>query len=198
MSRDCCNYPAVYQEAITIFLPETRYLSLDAEQKRTGRSAQASAAPAARSTEPTEMSPRVFVILVAVACISQAYSRPVRKTLNFNMFVLRPRQDAPDRFLLSTDGVSRFGPILEYLVQRVQGLMSLRLHQDKPENQTDLPLDQAVDVPIADTAENEVDALPESRMPGVVVRPSRSKPGTYEVEINVLVDDGQPEEKKDK
>lgn len=116
-------------------------------------------------------------------------ARPVRRTLNFNMFVLRPRQDQPDRFLLSTDGVSRFGPILEYLVQRVQGLMSVKRPLEESLH-ANVPI-----VPVADAAENEIDGVQKARMPGVVVRPSRTKPGTYEVEIDVVVDDGQPDDK---
>jgi hypothetical protein len=138
------------------------------------------------------MSPRVLVVLVVVACVGQVAARPVRRTLNFNMFLLRPKQDAPDRFLLTTDGVSRFGPILEYLVQRVQGLMSVKqpvvesLHADVPA------------VPMADAAENEIDGVQITKSPGVVVRPSRTKPGTYEVEIDMVVDDGQPDDKPTK
>ncbi|KAM3961930.1 uncharacterized protein ACR2FA_004017 [Aphomia sociella] len=187
-----------------IFLLETRYLSLDAEQKRNEHSSERNAARAARSTtQPhtiNNMSLRAIVVLVAITCIGQAAARPVRRTLNFNMFVLHPKRDAPDRFLLTTDGVSRFGPILEYLVQRVQGLMSVKLPQDPSviaEAHSESPATPApVILPIADAAENEVDGIQESKMPGVVVRPSRTKPGTYEVEIDVVVDDGQPEEIK--
>lgn len=50
------------------------------------------------------------------------------------------------------------------------------------------------EVPIGNNAENEVDGVQESKMPGIVVRPSRTKPGTYEVEIDMVVDDGQPDE----
>lgn len=140
---------------------------------------------------------RIVLALVTIACIQQAAARPVKKTLNFNMFLLRPKQETTDRVLLTTDGVSRFGPLLEYLVQRFQGLMSVRIPPDQVNGYTN-PEGTAMlaDVPIADAAENEVDALPQSRMPGVVVRPSSTKPGTFEVEINVLVDDGQPEDKK--
>lgn len=135
------------------------------------------------------MSPRTLFALVAVACCSQAVARPVRRTLNFNMFVLKPQQGSPDRSILATEGISRFGPLMEYLVQRVQGMMSVRL----PPKKGSLPID--VSVPIADASENEIDVA-ESKMPGVVVRPSRTKPGTYEVEIDVVVDDGQPDDKK--
>lgn len=145
---------------------------------------------------------RALIVVVAIACLGQAAARPIRRTLNFNMFVLQPKQGSEDRVLLSTEGVSRFGPILEYLVQRVQGMMSVRLPQEPAvvENlAAELPtVLKSGEIPVADASENEVDAIQESRMPGVVVRPSQSKPGTYEVEIDVLVDDGQPEEKKDK
>lgn len=108
------------------------------------------------------------------------------------MFVLRPKQDQPDRFFIATDGISRFGPILEYLVQRMQGMMSVKLPENhKIETSTEVDTSK----PISD-AENEVDSVQGSKMPGVVVRPSRTKPGTYEVEIDVMVDDGQPDEKK--
>lgn len=115
----------------------------------------------------------------------RAAASPVRRTLNFNMFVLKPKEGAPERTVLTTDGVSRFGPIIEYLVQRVQGLMSVRQPPEQLDSVQTLPGD-------ANASENEVDAVPESRMPGVVVRPSLTKPGTYEVEIDVVVDDGQP------
>ncbi|CAG4936588.1 unnamed protein product [Colias eurytheme] len=129
------------------------------------------------------MSPRFVIALLVIVCLSRAAARPVRRTLNFNMFVLKPRQDEPERSILATEGLSRFGPILEYLVQRVQGLMSVRLPPDAG-YYSEAPVD----------ADNEVD-VQESRMPGVpgvVVRPSRTKPGTYEVEIDVVVDDGKP------
>lgn len=126
--------------------------------------------------------------MVAVACVCQVVARPVRRTLNFNMFVLKPHQGTPDRTILATDGMSRFGPLMEYLVQRVQGMLSVRL---PPKGA--FPSD--VSVPMADASENEID-VSESKMPGVVVRPSQTKPGTYEVEIDVVVDDGQPDEKK--
>lgn len=133
----------------------------------------------------TNMSPRCLLTLVVVACLGvpQATARPVRKTLNFNMFVLNPQQDSPDRSILATDGVSRFGPILEYLVQRVQGMMSVRLPHKEESYHTDEK--------VPEISDNEVDGT-QSKMPGVVVRPSRVKPGTYDVEIDVVVDDGQP------
>lgn len=133
---------------------------------------------------------RILLVFVAIACLHQAAPRPVKKTLNFNMFLLRPKQETTDRVLLTTDGVSRFGPLLEYLVQRFQGLMSVRV---PPEQQVGY---SNPDAAVPNAAENEVDSLPQSRAPGVVVRPSSTKPGTFEVEINVLVDDGQPDEKK--
>ncbi|KAJ0180149.1 hypothetical protein K1T71_004740 [Dendrolimus kikuchii] len=132
---------------------------------------------------------RVLLALVFVACVHQAAPRPVKKTLNFHMFVLRPKHDQPDRFFIATDGVSRFGPVLEYFVQRVQGMMSVKV----PENHNKIdafPEESEINKPVSD-AENEVDSVP-----GVVVRPSSTKPGTYEVEIDVMVDDGQPDEKK--
>lgn len=140
---------------------------------------------------------RVLLVLVAIACVQHAAARPVKKTLNFNMFLLRPHEDVPERVLLTTDGVSRFGPLLEYLVQRFQGLMSVRLPQDPQDSKDKIEaISQASQiVPIADASENEVDAVPDSRTSGVIVRPSREKPGTFEVEINVVVDDGQPENK---
>ncbi|KAJ2939567.1 hypothetical protein O0L34_g14277 [Tuta absoluta] len=138
----------------------------------------------------------IAALLVAFACLHTAAARPVRRTLNFNMFLLQPNKNKPDdRFLITTDGVSRFGPILEYFIQRVQGMMSVRV----PENHTP-PSNERV--PLADAAENEVDGGQQQQqqqsriMPGVVVRPSRNKPGTYEVEIDVLVDDGQPDARK--
>ncbi|CAG9126811.1 unnamed protein product [Plutella xylostella] len=118
---------------------------------------------------------------------------PVRRTLNFNMFVLKPQPDNPDRVLISTNGVSRFGPLLEYLVQRVQGLLSVRVHPDEIPDAA-----PAEEVPVADTAENEVEGLHEARLPGVVVRPSRTKPGTYEVQMAVVLDDGKPGDQKNK
>lgn len=136
---------------------------------------------------------RAFTVLLAIAIANEAASRPVKKTLNFNMFLLSPRQDAPDRVFLTTDGISRFGPILEYLVQRVQGLMSVRV---PPEQQDGLQANFDVTTAIPDPAENEIDGVQEARMPGVVVKPSLTKPGTYEVQINVLVDDGQPDDKQ--
>ncbi|CAB3228004.1 unnamed protein product [Arctia plantaginis] len=120
----------------------------------------------------------------------RAASRPVKKTLNFNMFVLRPKKGASDRIFVTTDGVSRFGPILEMFVQYFQGLLSVKLPQDNS-----LSVPKKAGVPVGNTAENEVDSLQELRMPGIVVRPSRTKPGTYEVEIDMVVDDGQPDEK---
>ncbi|KPJ15868.1 hypothetical protein RR48_09914 [Papilio machaon] len=129
------------------------------------------------------MSPRALLLLLAVACASRAVARPVRRTLNFNMFVLKPKEGSPERTILTTDGVSRFGPVIEYLVQRVQGLLSVR---NSPEQLGGL------EPAVANSAENEVDSAQESRLPGVVVRPSATRPGTYEVEIDVLVDDGQP------
>lgn len=138
---------------------------------------------------------RILLALVTIACIQQAAARPVKKTLNFNMFLLRPKQETTDRVLLTTDGVSRFGPLLEYLVQRFQGLMSVRVPPEQVNGYSNSE-GTVADLQIADTAENEVDAVPQSRMPGVVVRPSSTKPGTFEVEINVLVDDGQPEDNK--
>ncbi|VVC90197.1 unnamed protein product [Leptidea sinapis] len=119
------------------------------------------------------------IILAAMCCLAGMSAKPVRRTLNFNMFVLKPSKE-PERSILATEGLSRFGPVLEYLVQRVQNMMSVRL----PPN-AGFYSEPAVD------ADNEVDGL-QSRMPGVVVRPSRTKPGTYEVEIDVVVDDGQP------
>ncbi|CAB3234214.1 unnamed protein product [Arctia plantaginis] len=136
------------------------------------------------------MSPRALLAFVAIACIGQAASRPVKKTLNFNMFVLRPKKGASDRIFVTTDGVSRFGPILEMFVQYFQGLLSVKLPQDNS-----LSVPKKAGVPVGNTAENEVDSLQELRMPGIVVRPSRTKPGTYEVEIDMVVDDGQPDEK---
>ncbi|CAH0699674.1 unnamed protein product [Spodoptera exigua] len=151
----------------------------------------------ATRTHSNIMSPRALFLLVAIACIAQAAARPVKKTLNFNMFLLRPKEGAADRFLLSTDGVSRFGPILEMFVQRFQGLMSVKLPQDQLNSISvpDAPASVKGEVPIGNNAENEVDGVPESKMPGIVVRPSRTKPGTYEVEIDMVVDDGQPDEK---
>lgn len=143
------------------------------------------------------MSPRAVIVLVAIAFIAQAAARPVKKTLNFNMFLLRPKEGASDRFLLSTDGVSRFGPILEMFVQRFQGLMSVKLPQDQMNGIYSVPEGSGSvkgEVPVGNNAENEVDGVQESKMPGIVVRPSRTKPGTYEVEIDMVVDDGQPEE----
>lgn len=134
---------------------------------------------------------RAFLILTLA--LSSTTASPVRRTLNFNMFVLKPRPDAPDRLLISTNGVSRFGPLLEYLVQRVQGLLSVRVHPD--EANTPVPV-SVNGVPIADAAENEVDSLQEIRMPGVVVRPSRNRPGTYEVEMAVVVDDEKAAQEK--
>ncbi|CAH2074970.1 unnamed protein product, partial [Iphiclides podalirius] len=166
------------------FLPETRYVGLGAVQKRSGRSIRAHVASAARRPA-SNMSPRALVALVAIACVCQAAALPVRRTLNFNMFVLKPKEGAPERTVLTTDGVSRFGPIIEYLVQRVQGLMSVRKPPDQLGSFQPLP-------EVANAAENEVDAVQESRMPGIVVRPSLTKPGTYEVEIDVVVDDAQP------
>ncbi|KAJ8732457.1 hypothetical protein PYW07_015056 [Mythimna separata] len=153
-------------------------------------------ATASRTVRDT-MSPRALLVLVAIAWLAQAAARPVKKTLNFNMFLLRPKEGASDRFLLSTDGVSRFGPILEMFVQRFQGLMSVKLPQDQL-NGISVPNAASGgtgEVPIGNNAENEVDGMQESKMPGIVVRPSRTKPGTYEVEIDMVVDDGQPDEK---
>lgn len=134
---------------------------------------------------------RSTILVCVLACVCAVSARPVRRTLNFNMFMLKPRPDAPDRVLISTNGVSRFGPLLEYLVQRVQGLLSVRVHPDESR-----PV--ANGVPIADVSENEVDGLQKSKLPGVVVRPSRTKPGTYEVEMAVVMDDGQPSDDKNK
>lgn len=77
-------------------------------------------------------------------------------------------------------------------MQRVQGLMSVK----RPFEESLHAESAAPVVPIADTAENEIDGVQKGRMPGVIVRPSRTKPGTYEVEIDVVVDDGQPEDTK--
>lgn len=183
-----------YREAIMIFLPQTRYLSLDAGQKRSGRSEEPRIAPGARC-QPCNMS-RVLIVVVACACLGMAASRPVRRTLNFNMFLLQPHKGGSDRFLVTTDGISRFGPILEYFVQRVQGMMSVKVPNNHEGNvQPNAPLRNSV-VPIADASENEIDGSQQVKTPGVIVRPSQTKPGTYEVEINVVVDDGQPEDKK--
>lgn len=184
-----------YREAIMIFLPEPRYLSLDAGQKRSGRSEEALVAPGARC-RPCDMS-RALIVVVACACLGMAAARPVRRTLNFNMFLLEPHKGASDRFLVTTDGLSRFGPILEYFVQRVQGMMSVKVPQNQyGENNASLLPWRNVVVPIADASENEIDGAQPVQTPGIVVRPSQKKPGTYEVEINVVVDDGQPEDKK--
>lgn len=102
------------------------------------------------------------------------------------MFVLKPQEGTSERTILTTNGISRFGPILEYVVQRVQGAFSVRLPPQEPNKEL------GSKVPIGDVAENEVDGIQEAKMPGVVVRPSRTKPGTFEVEIDVVVDDGQP------
>lgn len=107
------------------------------------------------------------------------------------MFVLRPKKGSSDRILVTADGISRFGPILEMFVQRFQGLLSVKL----PQNNT-ISVPESEGVPVGNATENEVDSVQESRMPGIVVRPSRTKPGTYEVEIDMVVDDGQPDEKK--
>ncbi|CAK1552484.1 unnamed protein product [Leptosia nina] len=162
-----------------IFLLKTRYLSLDGQQKRSGRSRREYTAAGGRN-----MYPRYIITFLAIACIS-AGAKPVRRTLNFNMFVLKPRQGEPERSLLATEGLSRFGPVLEYIVQRMQGMMSVRLPPDSG-YYTDKE-------PIADAAENEVDHERMPGVPGVVVRPSQTKPGTYEVEIDVVVDDGKPQ-----
>lgn len=166
-----------------IFLLKPRYLSLDARQKRSERSLEFHITPAGRLRT---MSPRYVFALMLITCIS-AGAKPVRRTLNFHMFVLKPPEGEPDRSILATEGLSRFGPILEYIVQRMQGMMSVRLPPDSGYYTNPK-------VPVADAAENEIEH--ESRMPGVpgvVVRPSRTKPGTYEVEIDVVVDDGKPE-----
>ncbi|CAH0627423.1 unnamed protein product [Chrysodeixis includens] len=147
----------------------------------------------ASRTHCNTMSPRALFVLVAIACATQAAARPVKKTLNFNMFVLRPKEGASDRFLLSTDGVSRFGPILEMFVQRFQGLMSVKLPQEQANGVSAGGSSRVV--PMGNNAENEVDGMQEPKMPGIVVRPSRTKPGTYEVEIDMVVDDGQPDDK---
>ncbi|XP_041976183.1 uncharacterized protein LOC121730986 [Aricia agestis] len=130
------------------------------------------------------------LVLVALVCVGLASARPVRKTLNFNMFFLKP-QDSTERTVVTADGISRFGPILEYLVQRVQNVMSVRL--PPKEDPSGAPEQQ---VPHADPAENDIDSpmASESKMlPGVVVRPSRTRPGTYEVEIDVVVDEEAPQ-----
>lgn len=141
---------------------------------------------------------KVLVLLVAAAaCMQAASARPVRRTLNFNMFMLKPDQSA-DRLLLSNDGVSRFGPLLEYLVQRFQGLLSVRVNPDHSAPGQVFPGNNQV-LPVPDTSENEVDGMPpDAKIPGLVLRPSRTKPGTYEVEIAVVVDDEQPGEDKNK
>ncbi|CAG9560151.1 unnamed protein product [Danaus chrysippus] len=131
------------------------------------------------------MSSRVAIALVAIACVYQATAKPVRRTLNFNMFVLKPQAGEPERSILTTDGISRFGPLLEYLVQQVQGLMSVRLPAD-------IEVNGEGKLPEANTLENEVDNTKDTKKPGVIVRPSQTKPGTYEVEIDVIVDDDQP------
>lgn len=128
------------------------------------------------------------LLLLLLAAAPLCAGKPVRRKLNFNMFVLRPTgggeagsadgyEPAPVKVLLSTNGVSRFGPLLEYLVQRVQGLMSVRVHPDESQ--------------LAPESEPAVAAA--TRLPGVVVRPSRDRPGTYELEIAVTVDDGEPD-----
>lgn len=71
----------------------------------------------------------------------------------------------------------------------MQGLMSVKRPLEESLH-ANVPI-----VPVADAAENEIDGVQKARMPGVVVRPSRTKPGTYEVEIDVVVDDGQPDDK---
>ncbi|CAH2107757.1 unnamed protein product [Euphydryas editha] len=136
--------------------------------------------------EMRTMSSLTLIVLVFTACLYQATTKPVRRTLNFNMFVLKPQEETSERTILTTDGINRFGPILEYVVQRLQGAMSVRLPPEAPNKEVENK------VPIADVAENEVDGIQEAKMPGVVVRPSHTKPGTYEVEIDVVVDDGQP------
>lgn len=166
-----------------IFLLKTRYLGLDARQKRNERSVGAISVQVGRWR--IRMYSRVVIALVAIACMYQATAKPVRRTLNFNMFVLKPQAGEPERSILTTDGISRFGPLLEYLVQQVQGLMSVRLPAD-------VEVNDKSKVPEANALENEVDTMPESKKPGVIVRPSQTKPGTYEVEIDVIVDDDQP------
>ncbi|CAF4754455.1 unnamed protein product [Pieris macdunnoughi] len=128
---------------------------------------------------------RYILALVLITCIS-AGAIPVRKTLNFNMFLLKPQPSEIDRSILATEGLSRFGPVLEYIVQRMQGLMSVRPPPDsgyyiKPE------------VSLPDAAENEIAS--KSATPGapkVIVRPSQTKPGTYDVKIDLVVDE-EPE-----
>lgn len=78
-------------------------------------------------------------------------------------------------------------------MQRVQGLLSVRVHPDESTGEV-----QDNGVPVGDSAENEVDSLREIRMPGVVVRPSRNRPGTYEVEMAVVVDDEKANDEKNK
>lgn len=150
------------------------------------------------------------VIFLTLVLVYYATARPVRKTLNFNMFVLP--HDGSEKTVLTTDGVSRFGPILEYMVQRFQSLMSVRLPPEALDQNSSVDQGQKVteelasensqlsenidsadtpsEVPLADAAENEVDHQ-EPAIPGVVVRPSQTKPGTFEVEIDVVVDEDQ-------
>lgn len=177
-----------------IFLPGDRYLSLDVGAK----TVRAQCSLRRKPTRTSLAMARYLLAIVAIACVHQAAARPVKKTLNFNMFLLPQRQSQSDRFILTTDGVSRFGPLLEYLVQRFQGLMSVRNRPDQLAGYTNPQSEnpQSPIIPIADASENEVDSAPLSRTPGVVVRPSSTKPGTFEVEINVVVDDGQPDDKK--
>lgn len=120
--------------------------------------------------------------LFLTLCLVLIHAKPVKRKLNFNMYVLKPSgndyEPAPLKVLFSTNGVSRFGPMLEYLVQRVQGLFSVKVNPEENyvNEQENLVEDEAAGV----------------KMKGVILRPSREKPGIFQVEIPVTVDDGQP------
>lgn len=78
-------------------------------------------------------------VLLCVLCAATALAEDAKelqqggKWLKFHVFSLRPDERAPGpvRVLAATSGeVSRLGPLLEYLVQRVQSLMSHRVPAD--------------------------------------------------------------------
>lgn len=63
-----------------------------------------------------------WALIAVCAAAVVVGARPVRRTLGLRLVVVG---EGPAR-LVAGDGVARFGPLLEYLVQRAQGLLSVR------------------------------------------------------------------------
>ncbi|GBP61659.1 hypothetical protein EVAR_43596_1 [Eumeta japonica] len=73
--------------------------------------------------------PALALFALGLTWTAGAANTPQR--LKFTVYALRPERDdyvkVPLKVLVADNGLSRLGPLLEYLVQRVQGLLSVRL-----------------------------------------------------------------------